>query len=103
MGLSASDPNRLILELQCSWSSAADDDLVYGLTREVTAWLETRIPEWNSQAGLEDGVYMPYFMNDAMGDQNVTGSYAAYQSLKALQREIDPSGLFRTRSGGYKY
>lgn len=103
MGLSASDPNRLILELQCSWASAADDDTVYNLTRNVTEWLQTKIPEWNAQAGLDGGAYMPYFMNDAMGDQNVTGSYRTYEGLKALQREVDPEGLFSTRAGGYKY
>lgn len=103
MGLSASDPNRLILELQCSWASAIDDDLVYDLTREVTDWLETKIPEWNARAGISGDAYMPYFMNDAMGDQNVTGSYRAYESLKALQRDIDPQGLFSSRAGGFKY
>ncbi|KAH6646050.1 hypothetical protein BKA67DRAFT_541041 [Truncatella angustata] len=103
MGLSGSDPNRLILELQCSWASAVDDEIVYDLTREVTEWLEMRIPEWNTQAELGGDAYMPYFMNDAMGDQNVTGSYRSYEKLKALQREIDAQGLFRTRSGGFKY
>jgi hypothetical protein len=103
MGLSGSDPDRLILELQCSWASALDDNTVYNLTREVTDWLETKIPEWNAQAGLDAEAYLPYFMNDAMGDQNVTGSYKAYEGLKALQREVDPQGMFHARAGGFKY
>ncbi|KAI1872312.1 uncharacterized protein JN550_004031 [Neoarthrinium moseri] len=103
IGLSGSDPNRLFLELQCSWASAGDDDTVYNLTREVTEWLETKIPEWNVQAGLGESSYLPYFMNDAMGDQNVTGSYRGYVGLKALQQEVDPQGLFRSRAGGFKY
>jgi hypothetical protein len=38
-----------------------------------------------------------------MADQNVTGTYKNYAALKALQEEIDPAGIFRTRVGGYKF
>jgi hypothetical protein len=102
IGLTASDPDRLFMELQCSWSDESDDATVYELTRNVTTWLESQMPTWLSQAGLDD-TYMPYFMNDAMADQNVTGSYADYFKFKAMQAQIDPTGLFRTRAGGFKY
>jgi hypothetical protein len=42
-------------------------------------------------------------MNDAAGDQDVTGSYREVSKLRALQKSVDPNGLFRTRAGGYKY
>ncbi|EMR62515.1 putative fad dependent protein [Eutypa lata UCREL1] len=104
MGLSGSDPDRLILELQCSWSDSDDDEVLYEMSRQMTDWLEEKVPEWLAAADEPvDGVYLPLFMNDAMGDQNVTGSYRDYAKFKALQQSVDPDGLFSARSGGYKY
>ncbi|KAF3015843.1 hypothetical protein E8E14_005749 [Neopestalotiopsis sp. 37M] len=103
LGLSSSDPNRLFLEMECAWAFGLNDATVYGITEDVTAWLETRIPEWNAMAGLPADAYLPYFMNDAGGDQNVTSSYKAYDDLKALQREVDADGLFNANAGGFKY
>lgn len=103
LGLSSSDPNRLFLEMECAWAFGLNDATVYGITEDVTAWLETKIPEWNAMAGLPADAYLPYFMNDAGGDQNVTSSYKAYDDLKALQREVDADGLFNANAGGFKY
>lgn len=47
--------------------------------------------------------YLPLFMNDAMYDQNVTGTYKDYAKFKELQREADPEGVLRERMGGFKY
>ena len=46
---------------------------------------------------------MPYLMNDAAEDQEVMESYREYEKLKALQRQIDPDGRFRSKLGGFKY
>jgi hypothetical protein len=102
MGLGASDPERIILIFQGAWNFPQDDELAYGLAREVTEWLDQVVPEWVEEAGMEMG-YMPDFMNDAMGDQNVMASYAGYDRFKALQREVDPLGLWSGRAGGFKY
>jgi hypothetical protein len=102
MGLSASDPDRLILELQCSWMTEPEDDVLPEATRQLTAWIEEQIPLWtDGHDGL--AVYLPLFMNDAMGDQNVTGSYKDYAKFKALQEREDPDGILSSRMGGYKY
>ncbi|KAI1485150.1 hypothetical protein F5X96DRAFT_661263 [Biscogniauxia mediterranea] len=103
MGLRGSDPDRLILELQCSWADPADDAQLYALSRNMTAWLDAAVPRWLQSEGQDAALYMPYFMNDAQADQNVTGSYRDYARLAALQREVDPSGLFSGRAGGFKY
>ncbi|KAI1634262.1 hypothetical protein F4809DRAFT_619361 [Biscogniauxia mediterranea] len=111
MGLRGSDPDRLILELQCSWADPGDDAQLYALSRDMTAWLDAAVPRWLQSEGVHVGgqdnddalYYMPYFMNDAQADQNVTGSYRDYARLAALQREVDPSGLFSRRAGGFKY
>lgn len=103
MGLTKNDPDRIILELQCSWTDKAQDDIVPQFTRDLTDWIETRIPEWLESDGQTADQYLPLFMNDAMADQNVTGSYKDYAKFKALQLEADPEGVLRTRVGGFKY
>lgn len=102
MGLSASDPDRLILEIQGSWASAADDAQAYSLSKQLTDWLNVQVPTWLAEAGMDDQ-YLPLFMNDAAGDQDVTGSYKNVAKFRALQKSVDPDGLFSTRGGGFKY
>ncbi|KAL9616898.1 MAG: hypothetical protein Q9160_008287 [Pyrenula sp. 1 TL-2023] len=101
MGLSSSDPDRIILEYSCKWPDKKYDHVLRGMAREMTAWLETKRPGWLAEAGV-DG-FMPYFMNDAAEDQRVMESFRNYEKLKGLQMEVDPEGLFRTRMGGFKY
>ncbi|KAF2127968.1 FAD binding domain-containing protein [Dothidotthia symphoricarpi CBS 119687] len=103
MGLTASDPDRLILEIQGSWQLASDDEQGYGITRQLTEWLDTQVPLWLAQAGMPSQVYLPLFMNDAAGDQPVVQSYSGYAKFRALQRWYDPLGLFSRRAGGFKY
>ena len=103
MGLSASDPDRLILEIQGSWLLAEDDAVAYSLTKQLTEWLDEEVPEWLDEAGMSRGVYLPLFMNDAAGDQPVTQSYKDFAKFKKLQQQLDPNGLFSTRAGGFKY
>ncbi|KAJ8108429.1 hypothetical protein OPT61_g8178 [Boeremia exigua] len=102
MGLSASDPDRLIIEIQGSWTLASDDAQGYSVSKQLTDWLDEQVPEWLAEAGMSTQ-YLPLFMNDAAGDQDVTGSYKDVNKFRALQRSMDPNGLFSTRAGGYKY
>jgi hypothetical protein len=103
MGLTDQDTDRLILELQCAWGSSSDDEVLMGISRDLTTWLETQVPQWLAEQGQSSGSYLPLFMNDASADQNVTGSYRGYSKVKALQLEYDPQGTLRTRTGGFKY
>lgn len=101
MGLAAHDPDRILLEIQCSWPSEADDALFEDASRQLVVWLEEKLAEWTADAGEE--YYLPYLMNDAAADQNVTGLYRDYAKFKALQKEMDPDGFFMERGGGFTY
>lgn len=103
MGLTARDPDRVILEIQCAWTDKKYDALLPQFSRELTSWVESKIPEWLSREQEPENVYLPLFMNDAMGDQNVTGSYRDYAKFKALQVQADPEGILASRTGGFKY
>lgn len=99
MGISGNDPDRLLLEIQCSWVLPNDDELFVGASQALVDWLEVKVPEWT---GGKD-VYLPYLMNDAAGDQNVTGTYRDYAGFKALQLEMDPDRFWSERGGGLTY
>jgi hypothetical protein len=103
MSLSVDDSDRLILELQCMWSDSIDDNTVENTSREFKTWLESKMPAWKSMAGLSTSSYTPYFVNDAIGDQNVTSSYRNCAKLKSPQAEMESDGMFSIRAGGFKY
>jgi hypothetical protein len=103
MGLTGSDGDRVVLEIQGLWQLPEDDAVAYDLSKQLTDWLEVQVPLWLDEAGMDPVMYLPLFMNDAAGDQGVTQSYRDYEKFKALQREIDPNGLFSVRAGGFKY
>lgn len=99
MGITGGDPDRILLEIQCSWSSERDDELFADASKELTDWLEIRVPEWTKG----EKQYLPYLMNDAAEDQNVTGTYRGYADFKTLQGEMDPEEFFKARGGGFVY
>lgn len=101
MGISGDDPDRILLEIQCSWASPDDDETLYGISEELTKWLDVKVPEWTKGQGKD--LYLPFLMNDAAGNQNVTGRYRDYAKFKALQEKVDPEGFFKLRGGGYTY
>jgi hypothetical protein len=103
MGLSSSDPDRIILIYQGAWNLPTDDPLAFGIARELTAWLDKVVPQWIAEAGMPSDMYMPLFLNDAMWDQPVMQSYKDYEKFKTLQKSVDPNGLWSTRAGGFKY
>lgn len=103
MGLTASDPDRIILIFQGAWNLASEDEKVFQIARNLTDWLDEVVPQWLEEAGMPADMYMPYFINDAMYDQPVMQSYRDYEKFKTLQQSVDPNGLFSTRTGGFKY
>jgi hypothetical protein len=103
IGFTANDPDRVLLEIQCAWIEKRFDNMVRQFSKDLTAWIEEKLPEWLEEQGEPADAYLPLFMNDAMSDQNVTGTYKDYAKFKALQLEADPEGVLRERMGGFKY
>lgn len=42
-------------------------------------------------------------MNDAGVDQDIMATYQDAQKFVLLQQQMDPTGLFSRRAGGFKY
>ncbi|TID18042.1 FAD-binding domain-containing protein [Venturia nashicola] len=103
MGLTANDSHRFILEITCLWKDDDEDGLIYAMSKQLTDSIEGMLKQMRVQdiQGIER--YNPYFANDATFDQDVLGSYKDAQKFKALQRAVDPQGLFAKHAGGFKY
>jgi hypothetical protein len=104
MGLTANDKNRFILEINYLWRDGKEDATIHGMARQLTDILDKRVAQImaNSKASSQVETYLPFFMNDAAVDQDVTASYKNGAKFKALQQQMDPNGLWK-RAGGFKY
>jgi hypothetical protein len=106
MGLSGSDHDRFVLEIATIYTNKADDDLVKAMVRDITATLSLKLSEEKEKAksvGRTIGDYNPFYMNDAGPDQDVMSSFKDAKKFAKLQKEMDPTGLWANRAGGYKY
>lgn len=99
MGLTGSDPDRVVLMVHCGWESEVNDEELRAVQSGMTEWVAEMIPTWT---GGEEA-YLPIFMNDGQDNQNVTGTYSEYEALKGLQEKMDPEGILSMRLGGHKY
>jgi hypothetical protein len=105
MGLKGTDKPRFVIEVAGIYASQADDSIVNKMSIEyIDALLQqlVNIKATANAAGAPVEEYLPYFMNDAGLDQDVTGSYREANLFAKLKKEIDPNGFF-SRTGGFKY
>lgn len=113
VGLDPANGDRMWMEYTISWETALGDNIAHTMARNMTTDIGTYakthyagVKNSHYKAGdLMTEEYNPIFYNDAESDQDVLRSYGntTYQRLKSIQRSVDPSGLFSTRTGGFKY
>ncbi|KAF1814152.1 FAD-binding domain-containing protein [Eremomyces bilateralis CBS 781.70] len=98
MGLTENDKDRFILTITGQWTPADDDNTIWDLSKQLTDWIEQQIPHVTTP---ESEQYLPLFMNHAAFSQDVFGSYKDVEKFKVLQKEMDPTGFFAKRAGGF--
>jgi hypothetical protein len=108
MGLRGTDGDRFVIEIAGVYMRQADDKLMLDMAREFTDKLEVEVKTMAEKARAAGGqksfeTYLPHFMNDAAADQDVTGTYREHKLFAQLQKEMDPTGFFAKRAGGFKY
>jgi hypothetical protein len=101
MGLTANDHDRFVLEITALWSSKEDDEILADIHRKFTDRLLKQLEVLKARIPTV-GKYNPYFMNDASGDQDVYGSFKDSAKFRAIQKQVDPNGLWQ-RAGGHKF
>lgn len=97
------DVDRIIIELNYSFSIKSDYDVIDQTLQDTYSGVRNRVLEWQKEGSLPDA-YLPLFMNDAFFRQDyfsrLRPKYA--ELAKSLAEELDPNGLFRDRTGGWK-
>lgn len=98
MGRNPAHGHNFVLEIHHMWLREAYDPFVtkigQELVNEVEAGISKKFPDRAKGT-------IPYFMNDAAPDQKVFATYKDVEKLQAVQKNIDPKGLWQ-RSGGFK-
>jgi hypothetical protein len=106
MGLTANDHSRFVLEITALWQDKADDEVLAAIHRKLTERITQQLVAMKSRFTAMEAAaiseYNPYFMNDASVDQDVMSSYKEMDKFRQMQREVDPTGLWK-RAGGFKY
>lgn len=97
------DADRVIIEMNYAFLLPTDYDKMDGKMRETYGGIRERVVRWQAEGKLPN-VYLPVFMNYAFYRQDYWGRLKA--ESRALAREVaqrvDPAGLFRGRTGGWK-
>jgi hypothetical protein len=113
LGLNPDYGDHIWMEYDISWLTAVNDNTAHNMAMNITASIldyakakYAGVKNSHYISGdLEVEKYSPTFLNDAMYDQKPLESYgqANYDRLKSIQEAYDPSGLFPSRTGGFKY
>ncbi|TVY85956.1 putative FAD-linked oxidoreductase, partial [Lachnellula willkommii] len=121
LGMDARNGDFMWMEYDISWLTELGDDEAHSTAMNITATIKEQVAAEYGGKGLvntnwaEGGATIGegdgkggenlYFFNDAMYDQETLQSYGDgnYDTLKAVQRAVDPEGLFYGRTGGFKF
>ncbi|KAK4119575.1 FAD-binding domain-containing protein [Parathielavia appendiculata] len=97
------DADRLIVELDYIFLSPTDYSKMEGKMVESYSGIRERVVEWQAEGKLRN-VYLPLFMNYGFYRQDYWGRLkaASRQLAREVAERVDPAGLFRTRTGGWK-
>lgn len=104
------DGDRIWMEYDVSWVNPLDEQRAFSyadhFTQDIVQYVRSKHPNTKStkQTNNADG-FTPLFLNDGMYDQATSLFYrsSVYQTLKTLQAQRDPNGLFSKRTGGAKF
>ncbi|CZR63992.1 related to FAD dependent oxidoreductase [Phialocephala subalpina] len=97
------DVDRILMEVDFSYDLPTDDTQINAGVKEIFTGLRSLEQGFVKEGKLEDA-YVPLFMNDANFQQDYWGrlSPGTAEFARAVRDEVDPRGLFRERTGGFK-
>ncbi|KAH6991301.1 hypothetical protein BKA56DRAFT_610845 [Ilyonectria sp. MPI-CAGE-AT-0026] len=98
------DVDRIIVELNYSYLLQADTKKIDKAMKNTFGGIRSRVLEWQDNGVLERDVLLPLFMNDGYYSQDYFGRLRPehHQLVKKVAAQVDPNGLFRDRTGGFK-
>lgn len=113
LGLNPDYGDKFFMEYDVSWLLPVTDAAAAGFISEITEpaqkytmqkYADTKPTNWRSGDTRRTN-FNPLFVNDAMFNQDQKRFYGegTYKKLRDIQRKSDPEGLFRKRTGGFKF
>lgn len=98
VGLSANDPDRVLLEIQCAWLAAREDEPGMDTGRQLTEWLDGKMAEWTTPDeeadAYDDDDEYTYEHEDQDQHQHVLGSATRRRRLPSPHPEHDPRDAY---------
>jgi hypothetical protein len=96
--------DRVIVELNYAFLLPADYARMEGKMRETYEGVRQRVVQWQAEGVLDADVYCPVFMNYGFYRQDYWGRLRPESRALArrVAESVDPNGLFRVRTGGWK-
>lgn len=97
------DVDRIVLQITLSHLSSINTPQIEAAMRTAYTGFKDRVDNYTAEGVLPE-THLPLFMNDAFYDQDYFGRLRPeHQQLVArVQQEVDPDGMFRDRTGGFK-
>lgn len=98
------DVDRIIVELDYSFLSDADYAQIDQTMQDTYNGIGGMVTEFQGEEKLQSDVYLPIFMNDGFYRQDYFGRLKDEKKALAIsvRDELDPEGLWRDRTGGFK-
>ncbi|KAI9170746.1 FAD-binding domain-containing protein [Paramyrothecium foliicola] len=95
--------DRLIIEMNYAFTLPSDYDKMDETMQETYGGIREKVLAWQRDRTLASG-YMPIFMNYAYYRQDYFGRLrpGSRALAKAVATSVDPDGLFKDRTGGWK-
>jgi len=95
--------DRIFFEFDYSYISQIDDSIIDQTMTNLTTGMKRVVDGLIADGTLKDG-YRPLFMNDAYFRQDYWSRLKpeTKQNALAVRQQVDPSGLFDVRTGGFK-
>ncbi|KAH6651527.1 hypothetical protein BKA67DRAFT_537395 [Truncatella angustata] len=97
------DVDKMIIEMNYSFTLQSDYDVMADVVEATYTGIRDRVLEWQGAGKLPE-TYLPVFMNYGFYRQDYFGRLKPENAefARKVAAEVDPTGFFRDRTGGFR-
>jgi hypothetical protein len=96
--------DRIIVELNYAYLLPSDAKTIDKAMKNTYKGIKSQVRGWQDKGLVPRDVYLPLFMNDGYHAQDYFSRLRPenHELAKKVAKSIDPKGLFKKRTGGFK-
>lgn len=96
--------DRILIEVNYSYLLPKDTNKIDKTMKNTFGGIRDRVIEWQDKGVLEKDAFLPLAMNGGYYSQDYFGRLRPenHQLAKTVAAKVDPKGLFKHRTGGFK-